>query len=128
MVAGARSQVDVQTVVEAETNDQVFVGAAIDVGLGHRIHDGVWSDGPVRVVLKFLHSGGGPARLLEDRVLIRILGGILIHERTQSGCTVASLRVPVMVGVQTRVNQELQDLVGGGVGLLLTRQRYHAGH
>ena len=30
VVAGARSQVDVQTVVEAETDDQVFVGAAID--------------------------------------------------------------------------------------------------
>ncbi len=30
-----------------------------------------------------------------------------------------------MVGVQTCVGQDLQDLVGGGIGPLLTRQRQH---
>ena len=59
---------------------------------------------------------------LNDRILIGVLGGIRVHQSTAINGAVAGVLVPVVVGVQTRVNQDLQDLVGGGVGPLLACQ------
>ena len=56
-----------------EAEEDLLVGAPVDVGLGHLVHDGVERDDPVHVLLELLHSGGGAARLLKKRILVRVL-------------------------------------------------------
>ena len=125
MVAGARSQVDTQAFGEAE--EHVLIGASVDVGLGHLIHDGVGPDGSVSVVLYFLWGGGGAALFLCQGVFVGVLRRISVHQRTAVDRTIARVLVPFVVGVQACVDQRLEDLVGGCVGPLLECEGEHAG-
>ena len=56
-----------------EAEENLLIGAPVDVRFGHLVHDGVERDDPVHVILELLHSGGGSARLLGDWVLVRVL-------------------------------------------------------
>lgn len=124
MVAGARSQVDGQS-LGVRVSGCLF-RASVDVGSWEGvIVRGVCDS--VHVVLNLLDGRLRTPTFLNDRILIGVLGRIRVDQRSAVNGTVSGVLVPVVVGVQTRVNQELEDLVGGGVGPLLPRERYHAG-
>ena len=125
MVAGAGSQVDVQAFGEAE--EDILVGASVDVGLGELIHAGGLIDESVSVVLYFLRGGGGTALFLCQGVFVGVLRRISVHQGTESRSSIARVFVPFVVGVQARADQGLEELVGGGVGPLLTCECEHAG-
>ena len=126
VVAGAGSQVDGDGSVLVEENS--FICSAINVGRGEGLRiRGVRN--PVSVVTNILGRKRRSCPLfLDDGILVGVLRGILIHERSQGSRAVACVLVPVVVGVQAGVDQELEDLVGGGVGPLLAREGQHASH
>ena len=80
VVCGAGSEVDGQS-FGGDDGDFV-VGAPVHVGTGQDIPGEVGRDSPIREVLDFFGRGGGAARLVDDGILIRVLRGILIHERS----------------------------------------------
>ena len=123
MVARARSQVE-RCLQILLIQDDLIVGAAVHVGIwqpcGFR---GI--NESVGVVGNLVSRGLGATRLLDDWVLIRVLRWVIVHQGAQGCRTVSCLFIPIMVGVQARAHERLQNLVGGGVGPLLARQCEH---
>lgn len=100
--------------------DDPFVRSTIDVGR----REGFCQRGPcdpVHVVLHLLDTGGRAIGLWNNGVLIRVLRRVRVDQRPQSRRTIAGVFIPLVIRVQARANQELEDLVGSGLGPPLAR-------
>ena len=105
--------------------DDLIVGAAVHVGIGDpTVGHGI--DESVGVVANLIRRGFGTTRFVENRVLVRVLRGIIDDESAAVNGSVSGVLVPFVVGVQARAYEGLEDLVGGGVGPLLACQGQHA--
>gem|GEM_PF-6145518 len=78
--------------------DDLIVGTSVHVGI-RDLPLGSGIDESVGVVGGLVSPRLRNTRFVENRVLVRVLRRIVVHERAQSGCTVSGLFIPVMVGV-----------------------------
>ena len=84
----------------------IHVGLTQDIGI--RLHH------TIGIVLNLLHRRVRISTLLGQGVLVRVLGGIGVHQRTKVSCPITGVRIPLVVRIEARVGQDLQDLVGVG--------------
>ena len=124
MVTGARSQVE-RCFELGLVEDDLVVDAPIHVGIGDLpVRSGI--DKSVSVVSHLVSSGLGTTLLLDDGVFVRVLRGIVDDESAAVNGSVPGVLVPLVVGVQARAYEGLEDLVGGGVGPLLAGECEHS--
>ena len=90
------------------------------------IHVGIWKpygfcgiNDSIGVVGNLVSRGLGTTRFVEERVLVRVLRGIVDDESAAVNGSVSGVLVPLVIGVQARAHEGLEDLVRGCLGPLL---------
>ena len=113
----ARTGPQVSGVGVAVVADHVLVQAAIRVGVV--VGDLKGGDNAVGVLLDLLGRGFWTHALVCERVLVRVLAGVRVDHRAGCDTAVARVLIPRVVRVGSRVDEELQKLIRGGLGPLL---------
>lgn len=124
MVAGAGAQVE-RCFEVGLVQDDLVVDAPVHVGVVN-VPVGSGIDNSVGVVSHLISSGLGTTRFVEERVLVRVLRGIVDDESAAVNGSVSGVLVPLVIRVQARAYEGLEDLVGGCLGPLLACQGQHA--
>ena len=105
--------------------DLVLVQAPVYVGVV--VGDLEGGDNAVGVLLDLVGCGTGAALLDCQRILVRVLARVRIDHRAGCDAAVTRVLVPRVVRVGPRVNEELKELICGGLGPLLVGERDRPG-
>jgi hypothetical protein len=81
-----------------QVQDDLIVGTSVDVGIGD-LPLGSGIDESVGVVGYLVSRGFGTTRFVEDRVLVRVLRGIVDDESAAVNGSVSGVLIPLVVGV-----------------------------
>lgn len=98
--------------------DHVLVQAP--VGVGVVVGDLEGGDHAVGVLLDLLGRRFWTRALVRERIFVRVLAGVRIDHCAGCDAAVARVLVPRVVRVGSCVNEELKELVRGGLGPLLS--------
>ena len=120
----ARAGPQVSGVGVSAVADLVLVQAPVYVGVV--VGDLKGGDHAVGVLLNLVGRRTGAALLGRQRILVRILAGVRIDHRAGRDAAVARVLIPRVVRVGPRVNEELKELIRGGLGPLLAGERERA--
>ena len=123
VVAGAGSQVRGNR--DHRIGDQGFVKAP--VGIRVVVDDLQGVDNAVRILLDFVGRRARSIPLVGQRVDVGQRRGICIEHCPRIDATVAGVLIPGVVGVESRLDEELEQLVGCCIRPLLAGEREDTG-
>ena len=93
------------------------------VGVGVVVGDLEGGDNAVGVLLDLVGCGFWTRALVRERVFVRVLAWVGVDHGTGCDAAVARVLVPRVVRVGSRVDEELEELIRGGLGPLLSGER-----